>query len=45
MKVKCRVVGNENIKPVCLQLTADEIEDIHIFMDQFQPLLLKLKDR
>ncbi|GAW98236.1 hypothetical protein [Secundilactobacillus mixtipabuli] len=37
--------GNVIFKKVKSPLTADEAEDIHTFMDQFQPLLQKLKDR
>ncbi|HBF74648.1 MAG TPA: hypothetical protein DDW71_05260 [Lactobacillus sp.] len=37
--------GNVIFKKVNSQLSADEVEDIHAFMNQFQPLLQKLKDR
>ncbi|GAX04263.1 hypothetical protein IWT140_01901 [Secundilactobacillus pentosiphilus] len=37
--------GNVIFKRVKSQLTEEETEDIHMFMDQFQPLLQKLKDR
>lgn len=37
--------GNVIFKKVESRLTKDETEDIHTFMDQFQPLLQKLKDR
>ena len=32
-------------KKVNQQLTTNEIEDIHTFMDQFKSLLQQLKDR
>ncbi|MFC6253147.1 hypothetical protein ACFP1H_00775 [Secundilactobacillus hailunensis] len=37
--------GNVIFKKVNQQLTSSETEDIHTFMDQFNPLLQKLKDR
>lgn len=35
--------GNVIFKRIEPQLTADETDDIHTFMNQFQPLLRKLK--
>lgn len=37
--------GNVIFKKIKSQLTKKETEDIHTFMNQFQPLLQKLKDR